>query len=205
VDVHPYEEAQGFQRLLDIPGYDVAALVEKSGKSASHVYARLSLLQLIPTVAEAFTQERITASHANLIARLPQESQAAAFEQCWRKDWQDKEPHLLPAKHVAAWIQANLYLSLADAPFDREDPTLNPAAGACVTCPRRSGYNTALFCDVVSDQCLDSSCYHSKVEAFLDREIAAHPGLVQIENGWRNPKEQRPGAVQRGHVREIPP
>ena len=203
MDVHPYEEAQGFQRLLDIPGYDVAALVEKSGKSASHIYARLSLLQLIPTVAEAFTQERITASHANLIARLPQERQAEAFEQCWRKDWQDKEPHLLPAKHLAAWIQANLYLSLADAPFDREDPTLNPTAGACVTCPRRSGYNTVSFCDVQGDQCLDSSCYHSKVEAFLDREIAAHPGLVQIENGWRNPKEQRPGAVQRGHVREI--
>jgi ParB family chromosome partitioning protein len=95
------------------------------------------------------------------------------------------------------------YLPLADAPFDREDPTLNPAAGACVTCPRRSGHNTALFADVVSDQCLDSSCYHSKVEGFLDREIAAHPGLVQIENGWRNPKEQRPGAVQRGHVREL--
>jgi ParB family chromosome partitioning protein len=203
-DVHPYEEAEGYGRLLDMPGYDVAALAAKTGKSASHIYARLSLLQLIPTVAEAFTQERITASHANLIARLPQESQAAAFEQCWRKDWQDKEPHLLPAKHVAAWIQANLYLSLADAPFDREDPTLNPAAGACVTCPRRSGYNTALFADVVSDQCLDSSCYNSKVEAFLDREIAAHPGLVQIEYGWRNPKEQRPGAVQRGHVRELP-
>ena len=48
VDVHPYEEAQGFQRLLDIPGYDVAALVEKSGKSASHVYARLSLLATHP-------------------------------------------------------------------------------------------------------------------------------------------------------------
>ncbi len=154
-------------------------------------------------MAEAFTQERVTASHANLIARLPQESQAEAFEQCWRKDWHDKEPHLLPAKHVAAWIQANLYLSLADAPFDREDPTLNPAAGACVTCARRSGHNTSLFCDVQGDQCLDSACYHGKVEAFLDREIAAHPGLVQIENGWRNPKEQRPGAVQRGHVREL--
>ena len=203
VDVHPYEEAQGFQRLLDIPGYDVATLVEKSGKSASHVYARLSLLQLIPAVAEAFTQERITASHANLIARLPQESQPEAFEQCWRKDWQDKEPHLLPAKHLAAWIQNNLYLSLAEAPFDREDPALNPTAGACVTCPRRSGYNTSLFCDVQGDQCLDSTCYHSKVEAFLDREIAAHPGLVQIENGWRNPKERRPGTIQLNHVREI--
>jgi ParB family chromosome partitioning protein len=203
-DVHPYEEAQGYQRLLEMPGYDVATLVEKTGKSASHIYARLSLLQLIPIVAEAFTQERITASHANLIARLPQDVQEAAFEQCWRKDWQDKEPHLLPAKHVAAWIQTNLYLSLADAPFDRVDPTLNPAAGACVTCPRRSGHNTSLFCDVQGDQCLDSNCYKVKVEVFLDREIAAHPGLVQIENSWRNPKEQRPGAVQRGHVREIP-
>jgi ParB family chromosome partitioning protein len=115
---------------------------------------RLSLLQLIPEVAEAFTQERITASHANLIARLPQEPQAEVFEQCWRKDWQDSEPHLLPAKRVSAWIQNNLYLSLADAPFDREDPTLNPAAGACVTCSRRSGYNTSLFSDVTDgDHC----------------------------------------------------
>jgi ParB family chromosome partitioning protein len=204
VDVHPYEEAQGFQRLLDMPGYDVATLVDKSGKSASHVYARLSLLQLIPSIAEAFLAERITASHANLLARLPQESQAEAFEECWRKDWQDTEPHLLPAKHLSAWIQANLYLALADAPFDREDPTLNPAAGACVTCPRRSGYNTSLFSDVTNgDQCLDGSCYQIKVTAFLDREIAARPELVQIENGYRSPREKRPGAVQRGHFREI--
>jgi len=203
VDVHPYEEAQGFERLLDLPGYDVSALVEKSGKSASHIYARLSLLQLIPAVADAFTEERITASHANLIARLPQESQANAYEQCWRKDWQEKEAHLLPAKNLSAWIQANLYLSLADAPFDREDPTLNPAAGACVTCPRRSGYNTSLFADVQGDQCLDGPCYQTKIAAHIDRELAAQPELVQIENGWRSAREQRPGAVQRGDFREI--
>jgi ParB family chromosome partitioning protein len=202
-DVHPYEEAEGYQRLLDMPGYDVATLVEKTGKSASHIYARLSLLQIIPTIAEAFTQERITASHANLLARLPQEAQSAAYEQCWRKDWQDKEPHLLPAKHLTAWIQTNLYLSLTDAPFDREDPTLNPITGACTTCPRRSGYNTALFIDVEGDQCLDSPCYQAKVNAHIDRETAARPELVQIENGYRSPKEQRPGAVQRGHFREI--
>jgi ParB family chromosome partitioning protein len=203
VDIHPFQEAQGFQRLLDMPGYDVAALVEKSGKSASHIYARLSFLQLIPAVAEAFTEERITASHASLIARLPQESQASAYERCWRKDWQDQEPHLLPAKHLAAWIQANLYLALTDAPFDREDFTLNPTAGACVSCPRRSGYNTSLFCDVQGDQCLDAPCYHGKVEAHLDRQLAARPDLVQIENAWRSPKEQRPGAIQLGHVRQI--
>jgi ParB-like chromosome segregation protein Spo0J len=25
-DIHPYEEALGFQRLLDLPGYDVATI-----------------------------------------------------------------------------------------------------------------------------------------------------------------------------------
>jgi len=204
VDVHPYEEAQGFQRLLDLPGYDVNAIAAKSGKSASHIYARLSLLQLIPPVAEAFVEERITASHANLIARLPQEHQAEAFENCWRKDWQDQEAHLLPAKHLSAWIQANLYLNLADAPFDREDTTLKPEAGACVTCPRRSGFNTSLFADVQGDQCLDAPCYQAKVTAHIDREIAARPELVTIETSWRSPKEQRPGALQKHQYRELP-
>src|SRR5579875_620748 len=203
VDVHPYEEAQGFQRLLDLPGYDVAALVEKSGKSAAHIYARLSLLQLIPEVAQAFIEERITASHANLIARLPQEHQADAFENCWRKDWQDKEPHLLPAKHLSAWIQANLFLNLAEAPFDREDTTLNPEAGACVTCRRRSGFNTSLFADVQGDQCLHAPCYQAKVTAHIDREIAARPELVTIETSWRSPREQRPGALQKHQYREL--
>jgi ParB-like chromosome segregation protein Spo0J len=68
-----------FQRLLDLPGYDVATLAEKTGKSDSLIYTRLALLQLIPEVAEAFREERITASHANLIARLPQDSQKEAF------------------------------------------------------------------------------------------------------------------------------
>ena len=203
VDVHPYEEAQGFQRLLDLPGYDVTALVEKAGKSASHVYARVSLLQLIPTVAEAFVQERITASHANLLARLPQEHQGTAYENCWRKDWQDKEAHLLPAKHLSAWIQANLYLNLAEAPFDRGDTTLKPEAGACVTCPRRSGFNTSLFADVQGDQCLDAPCFQAKVTAHIDREMAARPELVAIETAWRAPKEQRPGALQRHQYREL--
>jgi ParB family chromosome partitioning protein len=53
VDVHPYEEAQGFQRLLDLPGYDATTLAEKTGKSESLIYSRLALLHLIPDVAEA--------------------------------------------------------------------------------------------------------------------------------------------------------
>lgn len=113
-DVHPYEEASAYQRLLDLPGYSVDTLVQKTGRSQSHIYARLTLLELIPEVATAFQEERITASHANLIARLPSHRQADAFAECWRKDYRDPDAYLLPAKNVAAWIQANLYLPLHD-------------------------------------------------------------------------------------------
>ncbi len=74
-DVHPYEEAAGYQRLLTMPGYDVAALADKCGKSERHIYSRLSLLQLIPDVADAYQQERISTSHANQIPRLPEAKQ----------------------------------------------------------------------------------------------------------------------------------
>ncbi|MGC1300341.1 MAG: hypothetical protein WA869_35380, partial [Alloacidobacterium sp.] len=70
-----------------------------------------------------------------------------------RKDWQDNAPHLLPSKYLSAWIANNVYLPLDEAPFDREDNTLNPTAGACSNCPRRSGYNRSLFADVAGDQC----------------------------------------------------
>lgn len=202
-DVHPYEEASAYQRLLDLPGYSVDTLMQKTGRSQSHIYARLTLLELIPEVATAFQEERITASHANLIARLPSNRQVEAFAECWRKDYRDPDAYLLPAKNVAAWIQANLYLPLAAAPFNREDPTLYPVAGPCTTCPRRSGHNTSLFCDVQGDQCLDAPCYQTKVANLIDREIAARPNLVQIEEGYRKPTEHRAEAVRRGHYREL--
>ena len=203
VDVYPYEEAQGFQRLLDMPGYDVTTLAEKTGKSESLIYSRLALLQLIPDVAEAFQSERITASHANLIARLPQDRQQAAFNACWRKDYQDTEMHLLPAKFLSAWIDNNVYLPLDEAPFDREDITLNSTAGACSACPRRSGFNTSLFCDVAGDQCLDSNCYHAKLTAHIEREVAAQPELVQIETAHRNPSERQPGILSRWQYTDV--
>ena len=203
LDVHPYEEAQGFQRLLELPGYDAATLAEKTGKSESLIYSRLALLHLIPEVAEAFQAERITASHANLIARLPQDFQQQAFEACWRKDYQDKEAHLLPAKHLSAWIANNVYLPLDEAPFDREDATLNPGAGACSACPRRSGYNTSLFFDVAADQCLDGNCYHAKLAEHIDREVAARPELVRIETDHRNPNERQPGTLSRWEYTEV--
>ena len=96
-DVHPYEEAAGYQHLLNLSGYDVTALASKCGKSQSHIYAGFRFCISSRTLPRLSSQERVTASHANLIARLTPEQQAEAFKNCFRKDWQDKDGHLLPS------------------------------------------------------------------------------------------------------------
>lgn len=189
-DVHPYEEATGYQRLLGLPGYDVSALASKCSKSPSHIYARLSLLSLIPEVAEAFQKDELTASHANLLARLTAEQQAQAFPNAFRSDYRDDERHLLPAKHLAAWIQDNLYLALVEAPFDKESASLLPEAGSCLACPKRTGFNTALFADVTDDNCLDGECFRSKITAHIESAKVGVANLVQISATWRPAKDK---------------
>jgi ParB family transcriptional regulator, chromosome partitioning protein len=202
-DVHPYEEALGYQRLLQIPSYDVATLAAKTGKSESHLYARLKLLNLIDEVAAAFIEDRIAASHAVLIARLPRERQAEAFEHCWRKDWQDSERHLLPAKSLSEWLENNVYLNLAEARFDTEDTGLLAEAGTCSACPKHSGFNTRLFSDVQEDVCLDGACWNAKLSASLDRAIEQRPDLVQIDTGWTAPKDRKAGVLDRSSYQVI--
>ena len=57
-------------------------------------------MQLIRNAAEALVQKRRSTSYADLIASLPQEHETDVSENCWRKDCQYKEAHLLPAKHL---------------------------------------------------------------------------------------------------------
>jgi hypothetical protein len=51
-------------------------------------------------------------------------------------------------RELGAWIESNILLQLAAAPFDKQDETLVPQAGSCVNCPKRTGFNKLLFPDV---------------------------------------------------------
>ncbi len=52
------------------------------------------------------------------------------------------------------------------------------------------------------NQC-HSPCFQLKINTHIDRQVAVQPELIQIENAYRHPKQQRPGAVQKGIYREI--
>jgi ParB/RepB/Spo0J family partition protein len=49
-DVHPIEEAEGFQALMDDHGETADTIASSTGKSRSYVYGRLKLLQAVPKV-----------------------------------------------------------------------------------------------------------------------------------------------------------
>ena len=86
-DVHPYEEAMAYKSLFETaePRCDVASISLKTGRSVTHIYGRLRMAELIPEVAEIFQANQLTAGHAVLIARLPQEQQREALKAAFRQ------------------------------------------------------------------------------------------------------------------------
>ena len=207
-DVHPYEEAMAYKALLETaePPCDVAAIALKTGRSVTHIYGRLRMAELIPEAAEIFQANQITAGHAVLIARLPQEQQKEALKAAFRQDWQSKEKQAVSVRELAQWIRDTLMLTLADAVFDREDPSLFPPAGACVTCPTRTGANTALFDDFLQDdRCLLASCFHQKVENHIAREKQNNQGLIQITRAYYTQTKGEEPTLTRGEYTVVEP
>src|SRR5277367_2164471 len=195
-DVHPLEEAQGFKALLNLedPKYSIEQIAAKVGKSPAYCAARVRLTELSAPVVETFYAEEIGVGHALLLAKLQPDQQQAALSACFREDWQGgsgkQKRILLPVRNLQFWIDSNILLVLKDAPFDKRDGHLVPAAGSCVDCPKRTGHNKLLFSDLgKQDACTDPTCYQSKVEAHVAKTIAAKPQLVQISTAYGQQKE----------------
>jgi ParB family chromosome partitioning protein len=69
-DVHPLDEAKGYETLMKVAKYDVGRVASSVGRSTKYIYDRVKLLALTPEAQELFWNEKITAGHAILLARL---------------------------------------------------------------------------------------------------------------------------------------
>ena len=168
-DVHPLEEAEGYEILHSKHKRSVDEIAAKLGKSKAHVYARLKLCALIPEARKAFRDGLLSASSALYVARVPQQLQKQALEEL--EPYADDEP--LGARESFDRIERKFMLRLAEAPFDRGDATLVAKAGACTTCPKRTGNQKELFADVKSaDVCTDPTCFSTKRDAAWTKKKA---------------------------------
>jgi ParB family chromosome partitioning protein len=153
------------------------------------------LTEFAAPVVEAFYAEEIGVGHALLLAKLQPAQQERARANCFREEWNGAGAKakriLLPVRHLQQWIEHNVLLLLKQAPFNKRDPQLVPAAGSCVECPKRTGHNKLLFADVCgnSDACTDPNCYAAKLDAHLKAKVAAKPELVQISTAYKQQPE----------------
>lgn len=176
-DVHPMDEADAFETLEKLlRGKYQDALSEiagRVGKTRAHVIRRMVLLSLPKAARAAFRKGLFTQETAIFIARIPNDKlrESAA-------DHVIKDEDLRDTKAAREFIEDNFMLSLGNAPFERSDTTLVPAAGACAACPKRTGNQRTLFADVAEmDVCADPVCFAAKRDAHYDR--CAHAAKAQ--------------------------
>lgn len=181
-DVHPLEEADAYRELHTRHGYDVETIAAKVGKSAGYVYARMKLCELCEAGRKAFFAERLTAATALCFARIGDPaSQEGAVEELLRQ-WRDDEA--IPLREVVWHVRQRFTQDLSRASFDTTDPNLLTAAGACTTCPKRSGANPDLFSDIKEkDICTDTACFRTKVAHAAEQKKAEaqEKGLKVLE------------------------
>lgn len=170
-DLHPMDEAHGYEQMIDHHHYTAESLAEKIGKSKGYIYGRLKLTALCHDARKAFREGKLTASTALLVARIPNEKlQIQATREITDPDWQGE---IMSYRAAAKHLQNRYMLRLADATFSLTDTLLIKEAVSCEHCPKRTGNQPAeLFEDVPSvDVCTDPDCFAAKRAAHTQRQI----------------------------------
>lgn len=206
-DLHPLEEAEGYEALMkcqhaDGHAYTADEIAAKVGKSRSYVYQRLKLTALTPKAREAFYAGQLDASKALLVARVPADLQEEVLERLIG-DEDDYVPSFRAARQI---IHDDFMLELKRAPFDVKaiyfaGSEANPIGPACAECPKRTGNQPQLFDDVKSgDICTDPGCFHAKRAAHAEKIADEHraKGLEVLTgaaarkvmpNTWSTPRQ----------------
>ena len=186
-DIHPLDEAEGYARLMDQAGYGVDNLAQEVGRSASYVYQRLKLRDLIPPAKELLMKGKIAAGQAILIARLQPAQQKEVLTHP-RFRFRDEGPSV---RELDEFIREHVLMDLSKTSFQKDDAGLVPKAGPCTSCQKRTGFQPALFADVCKrDYCTDPACFEAKLNSLVARrraELAKETHLL-VREGYGTDK-----------------
>jgi ParB-like chromosome segregation protein Spo0J len=211
-DVTPLDEATAFDRLGAL-GRSVEDIASRIGRSVGYVRSRLRLLDLVPEVQELLDGHRIHVGSALLLAQVSNDEQRRAAADIAKGRYRQgrKGNDAWTSSDVASLLrEKSRRISLALWPVD--DAELVPEAGACTTCPKRTGSQRALLAEMEGeDQCLDEACWDGKVTATLvaargrGELVLEGPALTRCEDaGAIFPLDTDVDEEDFGEVYEIP-
>ena len=196
----PLEEAEGYEVMHRDYKYSADDIAEKIGKSKAYVYGRLKLTALCQGARKALAADKLSATIALLIARIPVTSlQEQATLDITNSNWQGE---CMSYRAAAEHVQRNYMLKLTDAPFPANDSDLVPSAGSCKHCPKRTGNSPGLFDDVKNaNVCTEPVCFKAKVQAHKDRQIKdAKAQGVKVITG-KDAEKINPNGIEYGDLR----
>lgn len=197
-NLHPLEEGRTIQTALD-QGQNPKQLAARLGKSLAFVLRRASLAGLTEAWKDAVfvadsDASRLSVAHLELIARLPSETQDALAADDFAAIFGRGFPTVEELRRI---IDDGLH-TLASMPWGLNDEGIEPVAGSCLNCPKRSGKQPVLFDHEdlpadgsvsPTDRCLDPSCFDRKHAAYLTSREAAlrsdHPNLRLVQVGYQ--------------------
>lgn len=172
-EVSDLERAEGYYRLVNEFKLSLEEVAKEIGKSVSTVRNLLRLPLLPADVQKAFKEGLISSSVASLIASRPStemREKLATFALTKTGSWvSGKLEKVLPSfREVKAWSEQHCMVELKQAPFPLKEPNLNPVAGDCMSCPKRTGNNKEEYPNSRPDVCTDPACYNDKKKTWLD-------------------------------------
>jgi ParB/RepB/Spo0J family partition protein len=159
-DIHPLKEAKAYKYLVDKDPvtYTVKELALKFGKSEHYIATRLKLNELVPEIRKDYLAGKMSLAAAVIIARLDPADQKEVKEDCGGYGGGDYDT----VDDIEDFIERSVMCNLKEAPFKKDDASLNPSMGACTTCQFRTGANQ-LFADMKDkDRCLNKACFQLK-------------------------------------------
>ncbi len=186
-DVHPMDEAYGYQFLKEKLGCDTRELSLRVGKTEGYVLNRLKLNHLIKEAQKDIDDMHLPLTFALEMAKYAPDIQQLIYDEVYRKEsrYQDDtyvrvpvKGETVPLKMLVEWIDTNIHRLLAKAPFDAKATNLRTDGLACTKCPERTGAVVSLFEPVQigkKDACLNPSCFRGKAQTFVEirrRELA---------------------------------
>lgn len=186
-DVHPMDEAYGYQFLKETLGCDVKELALRVGKSEGYVLNRLKLNQLIKEAQKDVDDGHLPLVFALELAKYTPDIQKVVYGEVYNKEYKYQgnnyvsvpiKGQTVPWKSFVEWINTNVHRLLSKAPFDTKATNLRPDGLACVHCPERTGAAVGLFEPNKvgkKDACLNPACFLAKAKNHVEirrRELA---------------------------------
>jgi ParB/RepB/Spo0J family partition protein len=175
LDLHPLDEAEKFQALLD-SGKSITDIAGYYSRSVAGIYQRTRLLGLSENLKKMFREDKIGLTHAAMLADLDADQQ--------ERFWQENKSR---AYRMNRWEIDSFIRKVQKNILNK-----NMTDKKCALCTKRTYYSDGtLFpeLDNASDVCFDGECYAAHWIRVFERILKAKrkefPGtqnILEIEN-----------------------